>query len=232
MAENAPNPPGEGGGAGTGDGQFSPEAFEKKILDAVQAKLNGFDKSFSGRIEKTLGEKLSPLQALLEKNGDADPNPKPNNGSQPNSDPEVAKLQRELKKQQDQLQAMTAKAEEAERAALEEKRVSAVSAALTEVGVQKVALALRALLPDVKRGEDGAYYTGPDDNPTPLKESISQFVKDNPEFIPARGQGGSGAGAGGKRPAGGVVRKDDLMEETNMDAFLKKLQDGVKTGIV
>src|ERR1700722_10106133 len=72
-----------------------------------------------------------------------------------------------------------AKAEEAERSA-------AVRAELQRQGVAKLDLAYRAIKDEIQRGDDG--------NLIGMREHVEQFVKENPELLPARLGGGSGAG--------------------------------------
>jgi len=88
-----------------------------------------------------------------------------------------------------------AKAEEAERSA-------AIRAELQRIGVAKVDLAYRAVKDDIYRGEDGRLRG---QGGTEMRDYLAQFVGENPELLPARVTGGSGAGAGqrsgAERPA-------------------------------
>ncbi|HEV2198547.1 MAG TPA: hypothetical protein VGR73_01905 [Bryobacteraceae bacterium] len=81
-----------------------------------------------------------------------------------------------------------ARADEAERSAM-------VRAELQRQGVAKLDLAYRAIRDEVSRSEDGRLVArdGAD-----LREYVTQFVADNPELLPARVSGGSGAVAGQK----------------------------------
>jgi hypothetical protein len=83
-------------------------------------------------------------------------------------------------------------------------RSSAIKAELQKLGVAKVDLAYRAVKDDVYRSEDGRLMAqgGAD-----VREYLTQFVNENPELLPARIPGGSGANAGqrgGSRGAGGI----------------------------
>ena len=80
----------------------------------------------------------------------------------------------------------------------ESDRSSAIRAELQKLGVAKVELAYRAVKDDVYRSEDGRLMGqgGAD-----IREYLTQFVNENPELLPARMSGGSGA-SGGQR---GVV---------------------------
>ena len=79
-----------------------------------------------------------------------------------------------------------AKAEEAERS-------SAIRAELQKLGVAKVDLAYKAVKDEIQRGEDGR-LVAPDG--AEMKDYLTRFVGENPELLPARLAGGSGASAG------------------------------------
>src|SRR5580658_9269343 len=72
-------------------------------------------------------------------------------------------------------------------------RSSTIRAELQKLGVAKVELAYRAVKDDVYRSEDGRLIAqgGAD-----IREYLAQFVNENPELLPARMAGGSGASAG------------------------------------
>src|ERR1019366_3367056 len=66
--------------------------------------------------------------------------------------------------------------------------------------VAKVDLAYRAVHDGVFRTEDGRLLAHSDEGEVPLKEYLSNFVSENPEFLPARISGGSGITAAHKAP--------------------------------
>ena len=82
-------------------------------------------------------------------------------------------------------------------------RSSTIRAELQKLGVAKVDLAYRAVKDDVYRSEDGRLIGqgGAD-----IREYLTQFVNENPELLPARMSGGSGASAGqrGAEVSGGI----------------------------
>ena len=86
-------------------------------------------------------------------------------------------------------------------------RSSTIRAELQKLGVAKVDLAYRAVKDDVYRSEDGRLMAqgGAD-----IREYLAQFVNENPELLPARMSGGSGAGAGqrGAECGGGGIDLD------------------------
>ena len=79
-----------------------------------------------------------------------------------------------------------AKAEEAE-------RTSAIRAELQRLGVAKIDLAYRAVKEDIYRSEDGRLVA---QGGSEMRDYLAQFVGENPELLPARVSGGSGASAG------------------------------------
>src|SRR5574338_244560 len=82
-------------------------------------------------------------------------------------------------------QRMRAAAEAAERSA-------AIRAELQRLGVAKIELAYRAVKDDIYRGEDGRLMA---QGGTEMRDYVAQFVEENPELLPARIGGGSGASA-------------------------------------
>jgi hypothetical protein len=74
----------------------------------------------------------------------------------------------------------------------ETQKSAAVRAELQKLGVAKIDLAYKAVKDDVRGiGEAGA-----------LREYLANFVTENPELLPARLAGGSGASAGSRSAAG------------------------------
>lgn len=84
-----------------------------------------------------------------------------------------------------------AKAEEAERS-------STIRAELQKLGVAKVELAYKAVRDEIVRGEDGRLQA---QDGADYRDYLHRFVGDNPELLPARLTGGSGATAGQRNAA-------------------------------
>lgn len=80
-------------------------------------------------------------------------------------------------------------------------RFSAIKSELQQLGVKKLDLAFRLLKDDVFRGDDGQLYAHGDQGEMGLKEYLTKFVAENPEFLPARIAGGSGASGGSRQEA-------------------------------
>ena len=77
-------------------------------------------------------------------------------------------------------------------AAAEAERGSAIRTELQRLGVVKVDLAYKAVQDAIMRTEDGRLVAKGDNGDTGIKEYLSGFVTENPEFLPARISGGSG----------------------------------------
>ena len=90
-----------------------------------------------------------------------------------------------------------ATAEEADRSA-------AVRAELQKLGVAKLDLAYRAIKDEIHRSEDGKLVA---QGGTEMRDYVTQFVNENPELLPARLTGGSGA-SGGQRNTQSETRVD------------------------
>lgn len=80
-------------------------------------------------------------------------------------------------------------------------RSAAVRAELQKLGVAKVDLAFKAVKDDIKRAEDGRLMGTGDQGTVNLREYLTHFVNENPEFLPARNLGGSGVVTGERRPS-------------------------------
>ncbi|MBV8706151.1 MAG: hypothetical protein JO182_13915 [Acidobacteriaceae bacterium] len=71
-------------------------------------------------------------------------------------------------------------------------RSSQIRSELQRLGVAKIDLAFRAVKDDVVRGEDGRLAGRGMENKS-LQDYLASFVQENPELLPARIAGGSGA---------------------------------------
>jgi len=91
---------------------------------------------------------------------------------------------------------LIAENERARRAAAEVERASAIKEELRRLGVVKVDLAFRAVKDDIVRAEDGRLVAKTAEGELPMQEYLARFVRENPELLPARIPGGSGASAG------------------------------------
>ncbi len=90
----------------------------------------------------------------------------------------------------------------------ETERSAAIRAELQRLGVAKVDLAFKAVKDDISRTEDGRLTARTEAGETGVREYLAQFVAENPELLPGRISGGSGANAGQSQPV--VVSGVDL----------------------
>lgn len=77
-------------------------------------------------------------------------------------------------------------------------RHSAIRSELQRLGVAKVDLAFKAVKDEVFRTEDGRVLGRSGEGPVELKPYLQHFLAENPELLPARTSGGSGAAPAGR----------------------------------
>ena len=96
-------------------------------------------------------------------------------------------------------------------------RNSQIRTELQRLGVAKVDLAFRAVKDEITRSDDGRLLTkGPDAKP--LGEYLASFVQENPELLPARIAGGSGA----QTPAKSAAPNTSLVEMSSIRPGMSK----------
>ena len=71
---------------------------------------------------------------------------------------------------------------------------------LQRLGVAKIDLAFKAVKDDISRAEDGRLVARTDSGEVGVREYLAKFLAENPELLPGRIHGGSGAGPGEKAP--------------------------------
>ena len=98
-------------------------------------------------------------------------------------------LERQVKELSEESRSLRRQAEEAERR-------SRIREGLKERGVRKTQLAMRLLEPDVRRNSDGELVGEWEGSVLPFDDYLNRFVQENPEFLPPRIAGGSGATGG------------------------------------
>ena len=117
-----------------------------------------------------------------------------------------AELVEERKRREDLEKRMNELAEENRQSrvrAEEAERSSLIRAELQRLGVQKIDLAFKAVKDDVIRKDDGSLIARGGQGDVGVRDYLTSFVSENPEFLPARITGGSGATGGQKSPSGG-----------------------------
>jgi hypothetical protein len=95
-----------------------------------------------------------------------------------------------------------AQAEEADRG-------SQIRSELQRLGIAKVDLAFRAVKDEIVRAEDGRLLARGTDGKS-MQEYLSSFVQENPELLPARIAGGSGAQSPARNVSHGEVAGIEL----------------------
>ncbi len=91
---------------------------------------------------------------------------------------------------------LVAENERSHRVAAEAERSAAIRDELRRLGVTKVDLGYRAVKDDIIRTEDGRMVARTGEGEMGMQEYLARFTQDNPELLPARIAGGSGATAG------------------------------------
>jgi hypothetical protein len=89
-------------------------------------------------------------------------------------------------------------------------RGAAIRSELQKLGVAKIDLAFKAVRDDIVRAEDGRLIARGDHGEVTLKEYLTDFVNGNPELLPARISGGSGASANRSTPASSSFDLDKI----------------------
>jgi hypothetical protein len=111
-----------------------------------------------------------------------------------------AELQDERKRRENlesRLNQLVEENRKAKALAEEADRSSQIRSELQRLGVAKVDLAYKAIKDDIMRAEDGRLQARGHEGKT-IHEFLTAFVQDNPELLPARIAGGSGANAAAK----------------------------------
>lgn len=84
----------------------------------------------------------------------------------------------------------------ARRQAEESERSGRIRSELQRLGVGKVELAFQVVKGDIARTEDGRLVAKTGQGEMEMKDYLSAWVQENPEFLPARIAGGSGSAPG------------------------------------
>jgi hypothetical protein len=89
-------------------------------------------------------------------------------------------------------------------------RGTTIRSELQRLGVAKLDLAFKAVKDDITRGEDGRLVARSDHGEVSLREYLTEFVNGNPELLPARISGGSGASGTRSAPAASTFDLDKI----------------------
>ena len=118
------------------------------------------------------------------------------NQQQSKNEPAVkAELQEERKRREQlerRLNELVEENKQSRKMAEEADRSAAVRAELQRLGVAKIDLAFKAVQDGIVRAEDGRLMARGDAGEMSVREYLTAFVNENPEFLPARISGGTG----------------------------------------
>lgn len=132
-----------------------------------------------------------------------------------------AELQEEKKRREQLEKRVNELAEENQRSkamAEQAERFSSIRAELQRQGVSKVELAFRAIRDEVVRDEGGRLVVHAPEGEVGLGEYVTSFINDNPELLPARIAGGSGAGSSMRSGSNQALSVDLDRIKPGMDA--------------
>jgi len=108
----------------------------------------------------------------------------------------------------------------------EVERASTIRAELQRLGVTKVDLAFKAVRDEIHRTPDGRLVAKTDSGDVGMREYLNAFISENPELLPGRIPGGSGAGSGHKAPiATGTVDLDKIRPGMSAEELEKVRQE-------
>lgn len=107
-------------------------------------------------------------------------------------------------------------------------RNAAIRAELQRLGVAKVDLAFKAVKDDIRRSDDGRLIAHGERGAMDLREYLTEFVNENPEFLPARNLGGSGMtpnprSAGPDRPVVDLDKIKPGMSAEDLEAVRREV---------
>jgi hypothetical protein len=116
----------------------------------------------------------------------------------------------------------------------EAQRSTSIRTELQKLGVTKVDLAYKAVQEGIVRTDDGRMVARGENGEQPVTEYLAGFVKENPEFLPARIAGGTGMTGSQKSPVqapGGVDldRISPSMSKEDLDRVRQEILRVVST---
>jgi len=123
--------------------------------------------------------------------------------SEPAYKAELEEERRRREQLERRLNELVAENKRSRQLAEEAERSSTIRAELQRLGVAKIDLAFKAVKDGIERAEDGRLIARGDSGEVPMKEYLTTFVTENPEFLPARIAGGTGMTATLKAPLEG-----------------------------
>lgn len=116
--------------------------------------------------------------------------------SEPAYKAELAEERRRREQLERRMNDLAQETERARQRAEEAERSSAIRTELQKLGVAKLDLAFRAVKDEVVRNEQGRLVARDTSGEMEVRDYLAKFVQENPELVPARVTGGSGATIG------------------------------------
>lgn len=100
--------------------------------------------------------------------------------------------------------------QKAKKFAEESDRNSQIRSELQRLGVTKVDLAHKAVRDDIQRTPEGSLVARTAEGELTVKDYLTKFVQENPEFLPARIAGGSGMTTPPRNSVGGGIELESI----------------------
>jgi hypothetical protein len=120
--------------------------------------------------------------------------------------------------------------ERSRRKAEETERYAAIRDELVRLGVTKVELGFKAVKDDIYRAPDGRLVARGPDGEVSMQEYLARFARENPELLPARVGGGSGASSSPAESLSGRFSLDRIkpgMDREELDRIRKEIAQAI-----
>jgi hypothetical protein len=127
---------------------------------------------------------------------------------------------------------LVAENQRSRQAAEESERAAQVRAELQRLGVAKVDLAFKVVKDEIVRSDDGSLVARTGEGEQPAREFLATFVQENPEFLPARIAGGSGATSGPKGSRGALAGDLERIQPGMSLEELERVRDEVSQALL
>lgn len=137
---------------------------------------------------------------------------------------ELATERKQREELEKRVSELVEEAARSKKAAAEAEKHLAIRTELERLGVSKVELAFRALRSEVERTAEGELVGQSAAGAVPLREYVARFVAENPELLPVRVGGGSGAGAQGGAGGAGIGGDLDRLRPGMSEEELERIR--------